>query len=204
MGWTIPKMWPGATCYLIGGGPSLANLTEEEFSIIKKRRMIVVNNSYQLFPESEFLFFMDHQWYKEHEVKLASYHGIKVSIANQLKDRSIVKHLIRGSKTMLSLDPTIVNNGNCSGYGALNLAFHLGVHRIILVGFDMRIVDSQHNYHTDHKRKMKDDIYQREYIPNFETIKEPMQKEGVTIFNATPESALKCFPFIDLKETDKF
>ena len=105
---------------------------------------------------------------------------------------------------MLSLDPTIVNNGNCSGYGAVNLAFHLGVNRIILVGFDMRVVDSQHNYHNEHRRKMKDDIYQREYIPNFDSIREPLEKEGVVIFNATPESALKCFPMVSLKDTESW
>ena len=204
MDWTVPKMWPGATCYIIGGGPSLSDLTEEDFEIIKQKRTIATNNAYQLAPWSEFLYFMDHQWYKQHEVALASFKGIKVSIATQLKDRRDIRFLKRGSTTMLSLDSRILHNGNNSGYAAMNLAFLLGVTTIILVGFDMRVVDSQHNFHQQHTRKMKDDIYTRTYIPHFGTIKEPLEKNGCRVFNATPQSNLKCFPFIDLKETAKF
>ena len=201
MEWTVPKMWPGATCYILGGGPSMAYLEEKDFEIIKKKRTIVTNNAYQLAPWSEALFFMDHDWFKKHEVSLASYHGLKVTIANQMKEGKGIKWLKRGSKAMISLDPCIVNNGNNSGHCAVNLAYHFGVSKIILVGFDMRIVESKHNYHNKHHRKMKDSIYQDEYIPNLESMKEPLEKQGVQILNATPESALKCFKTVDLKET---
>lgn len=176
-------------------------MAKADLSIIKKKRTIATNNSFHLAPWSEALFFMDHHWFKQHELKLASYHGIKVSIAQQFKDKPGVKFLYRGSKTMLSTSPNMVNNGNNSGYAAINLAYLFGVKIIILVGFDMRIVDSQHNYHNDHTRKMKDDIYVREYIPNFETLKEPLWKNGVTVFNTCLDSGLKCFPFIKLEDT---
>lgn len=199
MEWTVPKMWPGATCYILGGGPSLP---KADMNIVRKKRTIATNNAYQLAPWSEFLFFMDHVWFGEHQVRLASYHGIKVSIGERFKTQKGIKFLQRGSKTMLSIIPTIVNNGNNSGYCAVNLAFHLGVTRIILVGFDMRVVDSKHNFHDEHQRKMLDNIYQKEYIPNFDSIKEPLQKRGVTIFNTCLDSDLKCFPFVSLKETE--
>lgn len=204
MEWIVPKMWPGSTCFILGGGPSLGLLTEEDLSIIKRRRTIATNNAYKIAPWAEILFFMDHHWHKQHEIGLASYHGILVSIANQFKDHQRVKWLQRGSKRMLATAPNMVNNGNNSGYAAINMAFHLGAHRIILVGFDMRVVDSEHNFHKDHTRKMKDSIYVDEYIPNFESLKEPLDKQGVAVFNATPESALKCFPFITIKDTEKW
>ena len=195
---TIPKMWPGATCYILGGGPSLINT---DFDIIKRKRTIVTNNAYELAPWSEVLFFMDNHWFKQHEKRLASYHGIKVTIANQFKDRPGIKFLNRGSKTMLSTAPNMVNNGNNSGYAAINLAFLLGASKIILVGFDMKVVDAQHNYHNEHTRKMKDNIYDKEYIPNFGSLVDPLAKAGIEILNATPDSALKCFPFVKLEDT---
>jgi len=198
MEWKIPRMWPGATCYILGGGPSLL---QADMEIVRKKRTIATNNAYQLAPWAEILFFMDNQWFKEHEARLAKYKGIKVSIANQFKDRRGIQYLHRGSKTMLGTIPTMIHNGNNSGYSAVNIAFHLGVSRIILVGFDMRVVGSKHNFHDQHTRKMLDNIYDKEYIPNFETIKQPLEKKGVSVYNTCLDSGLKCFPFVSLEET---
>ena len=201
MEWKIPRMWPGATCYILGGGPSLL---KADLNIVRKKRTIATNNAYQLAPWAEILFFMDDKWFHEHAVGLSKYHGIKVTIAPKFQHTKGVKWLERGSKTMLSTIPTMVHNGNNSGYAAVNIAFHLGVSRIILVGFDMRVVDSKHNYHDQHKRKMLDNIYDKEYIPNFGTIKEPLEKQGVSVYNTCLDSGLKCFPFVSLEETESW
>ena len=194
--WTPPRMWPGATVYVIGGGPSLKNL---DLDFTRNRRTIVTNNAYKLAPWAEILFFMDHKWYQQHAGWLELFTGIKVHIADGSKNNHKLKWMQRGSKTMLSHQRNIINHGNNSGYCAVHLAYLLGAAKIILVGFDMKLVDNEQNFHNDHQRKMRDNIYEAEYIPVFDTIRQPLQKKGVTLLNMTENSGLKNIPFISLE-----
>lgn len=198
--WMPPKMWPGAIVYIIGGGPSLKN---QDLSFTKNRRTIVTNNAYKLVPWAEVLFFMDYKWYKQHEGWLGSYDGLIVTIAEQTRENRRIKFVERGSKNMLSPHRNVINHGNNSGYCGVHLAYLFGATTIILVGFDMKIVNSQHNFHNDHERKMRDDIYTDEYIPVFDTIREPLRNKGVILLTTTKDSGLRNIPYIAIEEAIK-
>ena len=200
--WTAPEMWPGATCYVIGGGPSIGDLSEEDWNVIRKKRTIVTNNAYLIASWAEVLFFMDWKWFEQHENKLKRYHGLKVTIAAQGRGKKGILFCERGSKNLLAPYSWVINNGSNSGYCGINLAVHFGVKRIILVGFDMALRDKKHNYHNEHQRVMKDNTYREQFLPAFESLPDPLRKKGVEVLNATPESALKTFPFVSLKETE--
>ncbi len=200
--WTAPKMWPGATCYVIGGGPSIGDLTEEDWGVIKKKRTIATNNSYLLAPWAEALFFMDWKWFEQHENRLKRYHGLKITIAAQGRGKKGILFCERGSRNLLGPYSWVINHGNNSGYCGINLAVHFGAKRIILVGFDMALRDKKHNYHDEHERMMKDNVYREEFLPCFDSLPDGLKERGVEVLNATPESALKTFPFVSLRDTE--
>lgn len=89
-------------------------------------------------------------------------------------------------------------NGS-SGACAINLAYHMGAKTIVLLGFDMRRVDGEKNWHSDHKEHLKADPFSR-HLKAFPVIKKDALLLGLTILNATPESAIKQFPFVSLEE----
>lgn len=189
MRWEVPREWEGERCYIIGGGPSIARLKTE---LLQNENLIVINNAYKLFPNASFCFFHDEQWFKQHERKLLeTFRGRIVTHHNKFEKADKVLYLQRGSNHRLARNPKTLNHGNNSGHGALNLAVHLGASPIYLLGYDMRVVQNRHNYHKAHTREMKHDIYKK-YIEAMGSIELP---EGVTVYNATPDSALPTFPF---------
>jgi hypothetical protein len=92
----------------------------------------------------------------------------------------------------------VIHYGHNSGFQALNLAILLGAARIVLVGFDMRIVDGRRHFHGDHPHPLIN-ADPRRFVPHFERAAASLPV-GVEILNATPGSALTCFPAADLDE----
>ncbi len=197
--WKAPRIWPDQTCYIIGGGPSINDVDPE---ILRGKRIITTNNSYQLFPFAEFCFFFDFDWFQQHKEGLARFTGIKVSIAEKTKSIPWVRSMIRGAASTLAPKNAtgVLNHGVNSGHAAVNLAVHFGVSKIILIGFDMRIVEGKHNYHNQHEKKMLDNIYTETFIPNFDSLVDPLKERKVEIVNTTLGSALTFFPFLPLEE----
>ena len=197
--WKVPKIWNKATCYIIGGGPSLAKV---DLSILRGRKVILTNNAYQLAPWADFLFFMDKEWIEKHYEHIRKLHCIKFTImrgTGKYQQTMNLKFIERGARNGFSHRKDRLNHGGNSGFCAVNLAYLFGATRIVLVGFDMKAVNKQHNFHNQHKRKMPFSIYQDDYIKSFSTL-EGCKKFGVEILNATEGSALTYFPFINLEE----
>ena len=54
--WSIPPEWTGETAFLLGGGPSLKGFNAE---CLRGRRVIAINNSWELAPWADVLYFCD-------------------------------------------------------------------------------------------------------------------------------------------------
>ena len=107
-------------------------------------------------------------------------------------------HIVKGAPGGgFSTDPSLIHYGDNSGFQALNLAILLGATYIVLVGFDMRHVKGKSHFFGDHPQG----LFQR---PEYESFAKKFDKaaapDGVTIVNATPGSALKCYPMMSLDE----
>ena len=176
--------------------------------------VIAVNNSYIRAPFAEAMFFGDERWLNiapktadgtpgpTHRELLRGFGGLKITVREELFDEPGI-HVVRRytSQHGISQDQgTLVWNRN-SGGCAINLAFHLGARKIVLLGYDMRKVDGQHNYHTDHPKEDNPDpnynVYEDQFIRPFESIMSDARKFGLEIVNATPGSALKWVPIVD-------
>ncbi len=103
----------------------------------------------------------------------------------------------------LSFDRSVIHQGSNSGYQAIGLAVHLGVKRIILLGYDMKFgPEGQVHHHGDHPKGMNNPAAGlfSAWIERFKTIVPDLERAGVEIINCTPGSALKCFPAAKLEE----
>ena len=94
-----------------------------------------------------------------------------------------------------------VRTGRNSGYQCINLAFHLGVSRIVLLGYDMRCDNSgRSHWFGDHPHPTKSTVYQQVMVKHFETLVKPLKARGVEVINCTPGSAIECFPKVPLAD----
>ena len=233
--WTVPSMWQGATCFILGGGPSVltqfnvpekvreqlrnpkqghSSLLSPYLEPIHDKKVIGVNNAYQIGDWIDVLFFGDCSWYLYHKKKLAAWPGLKVSccprFANRPKnDPEGIKYLYkdRGHTSGVSKNKKKVSWNKNSGAAAINLAVHLGVKRIVLLGFDMKLdEDSKQWWHSGHHhvpRKQGDNRKPKPFkrhLTGFPAIKRDTDELGVEILNANPESKIDVFPKVDIKD----
>ena len=96
-----------------------------------------------------------------------------------------------------STNPSVIHYGDNSGFQALNLAILFGSPYIVLVGFDMRHIAGKSHFFGNHPPG----LFQRGEYESFALMfdKAP-PPDGVTIINATPDSALKCYESMCLED----
>jgi len=199
--WTVPKIWEGGECFVLGGGPSVNNL---DLPRLHDKRVIAVNNSYQLGPW-DVLFYGDCRWRELHTQGLADFTGLKVHGCPHAEGIGDIKRVHR-HHTPYGIDrrPNELCWNRSSGACAINLAVHFGVKRIVLLGFDMRKVDGETNYHRDHpKHRMKSSKVPYPYpsfLEPFPVIARDLKRLKVECVNATPGSALDVFPIVEPDE----
>ena len=185
--WRAPLLWPGNTCFLLGGGPSLKDV---DVSKLKGKRVIAINNAYKLAPWADVCFFMDSGWFRQHRKGLREFTGLKITLASAIKDKTI-KQMGRGAKSGLHPDNRMLNHGGNAGHCSINLAVHFGATRICLLGFDMKMDKKEHNWHREHERNMDDTIYEDNYLQSMATLPKAIEDRSIQILNLTKRSELK-------------
>lgn len=95
-----------------------------------------------------------------------------------------------------------VGGGGNSGFQALNLAVQFGAAKIVLIGFDMDDAGGKHWYGRNGwpMSNNPDRSCFRRWIAAFEKAAPVLAHRGIQVFNASPNSALRCFPLVDLEQ----
>ena len=197
--WTVPKLWPDGTCFIIGGGPSLKNFDIER---LRGQRVIAVNCAFRLAPWIDVMYYGDCTWPKKYGCDdFSDFRGIKITTCPQHVNRQDVKVVTKkNSPYGIITDPQFVSWNLSSGACAINLAFHFGVKRIVLLGYDMHRINGEKNWHNFYKdQQKKHEPYARFMMP-FPHIEKALKKHGVECLNATPGSDLTVFPIVELDE----
>ena len=197
--WRVPKAWPGSTVFILGGGPSLKDI---EVPRLKGRRVIACNNAFILAPWADVLCWADAAWYEWNWRDLHHHLGpyrVCWRRMPEMPGAASFERLFEFHKPLaISFDPTGVVGAN-TGHGALNLAVLFGASRVVLLGFDMKTRDGAHNWHNFHQRQPEGDPY-RGFIAALEAAAPELVRAGVECFNASPDSALECFPKISFAD----
>lgn len=202
--WSVPPEWLGETCIILGGGPSLANV---DMPAVRDSgfRAICVNDAFMWAPWADLLYFCDMEWWDARGRQVREvFHGRLVTLENEITS---VKRLRNTGERGLETDPAGLRHGSNSGYQAINLAFHLGVSRIVLLGYDLRVHGDRLHAIEGHRRQDAvtfDRLLKDVMLPNFESLVEPLAAAGVEVVNVTPGSRLRCWPMIDLRDALTF
>lgn len=194
--WRAPRLWPGGTAYILGGGPSLAAV---DVARLQGQHVIAINNAaIDLAPWAEVMWWTDRQWLEWNLGDIPKHAG-SLKVARIAPDGKVpfAVHVVRHERHKpLSRDPSAVA-GYCGGGGCINLAYHFGAARIVLFGFDMRPVG---HWHDRHLKPTRDHMYAERYIPALRRMAPELTAEGVEVLNASPGSALDCWPIVEPSE----
>jgi hypothetical protein len=211
----MKDIWKGETVFIIGGGPSLINF---DFSPIHNRKVIAVNNAYGDPVKDEagntvcycprwwvdVCWFGDLKWWQWHKNDLKRFSGI-IAHCNDKSSITKIKWIVayqRGKPSGLIAKEGAVAWNRCSGFSAINLAYHMGASTVFLLGFDMSHNGVQRNWHNDHKEQctFKDaEGRYAHYMVSCKYIAKDAESLGLEIINGNPDSAIEAFPKMELK-----
>lgn len=200
--WSVPLMWPNSTIFILGGGPSIKDL---DLDLIKEIWPVIsCNLAFIDYPWVDVMYFGDckvHTWVSEkgrYCNQFVKYQGLKISCCPDTRDDPDIKTLFRLPKGITTDKRSIGWNVN-SGGSAINLAYHFGARRVILLGFDMKKVEGKDNFHDYNYVPNKHDVYHK-FLYFFKFIKKDADKLGLEIINATVGSSLDLFPIVPYEE----
>jgi hypothetical protein len=204
--WHVPELWRNETVVMIGGGPSAKSV--DIASIQGRARVITINNSWELAPFTDVLFFGDARWWRWHGGKVPlDFSGRIVTVTKSQPENPRFVRLRQDtvpSGHSLGDDPLsfdkIAVKGADSGHKAINLAFHLGCSRIALIGYDMRFDSNrQAHWHPDHPIVTQERYYRDLFSPNYPGLMKALNARGIELVRITP-SALDFIPEWSLEQ----
>jgi hypothetical protein len=202
---SLPRRYEGKTVFVIGGGPSLSRTN---LSMIKDRPVVGCNDAFRLGEWVDWCVFADRRWWDWNHKDVTMWRNreqVVCCVPQLLEDRNVrwpwLKILRRDEARFgLSVEQdTLCWNRGCGGT-AINVAYLLGAARVVLLGFDMRMVDGKHNWHDNHQKEERPQIYQNSMMPFLKPMSDAMKVTGLQIVNATPGSALNLFSTLSLAE----
>lgn len=202
---TIRPAWSDLAI-VAASGPSL---TKAQTELCRAFHSIAVNDAYRLMPFASALYAGDGAWWQVHE-GAPGFAGEKWSShgdASHNDKRAVAAlyglNLVRGVDAVgFSLDPSLIHYGENSGYQAINLAVHkLGARgTILLIGFDMRMVDGRRHFFGEHPAPLRQTVHGYRIWPKHFARAAAALPPELKIINCTPQSALTCFPMMDLAD----
>ena len=211
----IEPIYQGETAVICATGPSVTPEVIEKVSKAKqagKVRLFGMNMAFSVFDLDLLhgcnIAFWDHYWDQVKDLRCQTwttrpelkgkYHGL-----NYIEERW---------EDCLSTDSSYITAHHGSSAQTMGLAYHYGIKAMLLIGFDMRFAGKIDRRHYKEPRHFHDETPLTEIhwpmtgpngeltglIKEFETINP--QRLGVSIINCTPNSAMTCFPMMDLDE----
>lgn len=193
-----------SACIVAASGPSLTAETAEAVAA-SGLPVLAVNDAYKRLPQADILYACDAAWWRE-RFGARDFAGERWSsigrpgrFRHNDKSKEQRLHDLRlvfgADGTGFSFDPETIHYGSNSGFQGVNLALLLGASVVILVGFDMR----GSHFFGAHKQPLRNTSSYANFIRAFDLAAKKLPSDR-RIINATPGSALGCFPRMDLHD----
>ena len=203
----------GERCFVVGMGPSL---DKTRFDLIKNEHFIVSNNFYQgmdrfgIKPEywcvaDDAVFDIhDRQLLKQDTTLFLTDEACGIFLKNKnyymdgIEKEPITIKILGNTSTWLNFSKDLRNGayGGMVIYSGLQVAFHLGFKEIYLLGCDCTETKGIHFDGADSFNLQGIPVQDSEWLPTlkkYEVYKRLFEKEGRTIYNATPGGNLEVF-----------
>ena len=187
------------------------------FSPIHGKHVIGVNAAFLLGIWVDMMFFGDSGFYRTNRKEIIlNFNKLHISCSPRLKDdykSERLKYIPRNNKKLygITTKKDMVSWNKSTGACAINLAYHLGAKRIILLGFDMDLYENNRHWHKLYSykhpsRKPKQGVrgtlktpFHR-HLEAFPHIRKDADKLGIEILNVSPLSKIEAFKKVELKD----
>jgi hypothetical protein len=140
------------------------------------------------------LYACDNEWWaKYHENSAKTFHGERWTQSRVAAGKYRVRHIEGRNRPGLSRDPEVIHTGGNSGYQVMNLAYHFGARRMILLGYDMQRTGGKSHWHGAHPGGLEKASPYNSWVKRFDVLARDLASEGVEVINCSTHTALTCF-----------
>jgi hypothetical protein len=185
--WRCERDWPDATAWIVCGGASLRGF---DFERLRGRKVIAINSSVYSVPFCDVLFFGDRRWWVTHQNSIPKTVGSIVSNSPTVNDARI-KSMMKVKPPPGIVDDRCILPMSWTSLGpSLQLAVHLGVARVVLLGADCTAAkDGKVHHHDEHPWPQRPD-WQKLQLEALESTVKPLRKRNVEVINASLVSVI--------------
>lgn len=189
------------TGIILASGPSLTQ-AQIDYALATGHHVMAINATYQKAPTANTLYCGDFLTWKEYIADMRRvFKGEMWSQDSTSCARwPEIKRVRAANRDGLGKNGLVHLNGN-SGFQAINLLYAWGYKRIVLLGMDMKLgLKGEKHHHEDHPKPLVQALVFTEWLHKSARLAIDLKNEGVEVLNATPGSALTCWPMVKLEE----
>jgi len=192
------------TWVCIASGPSL---TQDDVDHCRgKARVVVVNDGYRLAPWADALYACDRPWWDLHfnDVR-ETFQGSWYSHSKPATDQYGAHHVEGVDGEGLCKTPGCVHFGANGGYQVVNLAYHWGARRILLLGYDCQAdpYDPERTHwfgqHPGNLERGSPEKFGK-WIRRYRALYDDLKAEGVELINCSRQTAINFVPRMPIEE----
>lgn len=201
--WRPEPIFAGQTVFCLGGGPSLRMFHVEQ---LRGRRVIATNSAALLGPWADVLCFKDYPWLDGHRSIVEAWPGMVCSTSKRAKSKlpdriNLVGEEIRADFT---IGQTNIKHSRSTGHMAVSLAIAMAAQRVVLLGYDCRVVTDEtgepRSHFHDEEISKPPELYLYDFLPAWKGWGSAAARAGAEVMNCTPGSALNEFPHADIAD----
>lgn len=149
--------------------------------------MIVTNTTFRMCPWADVLFAFDPKWWRVH------FEEARRAFAGQMLT---VAHSVPGVVTLCGA--TWFTPFQTSGACAVSLAICGRASKVVLLGYDCQRTGGRTHWHGDHPKELSNAKTIDGWPAVFKAVAAEARAKGVTVLNASRETALTCFDRVEL------
>lgn len=205
--WEVPREWVGQRVYVVCGGPSFDAAQRAVATKLKSTgRWIMVKQAVEFMPDADVMIVgnkEDPRVLKKHMAMYAGPRLVARTLYEGMPERTLylrrhksIKDASNGKDRMPLSKSSKHLAGLDTGASALNLAYLFGASEIVMIGMDM----TGGHWMANHPLQFPPKSHFARHVEAINTMADDLKAEGVTVWNASPISVLKCWPKKRLEE----
>ncbi|MCA0032749.1 hypothetical protein [Mesorhizobium sp. B263B2A] len=197
--WQPDRSLEGQTVVLIGGGPSHAAI---DLALLKGHRFAAINSGCRkvrpIATDKDILYFTDNSWCEQHIDLIEDWPGPVICANRHSKGRLGDRVRYIDVNALASRIGGFAEHAQASsGHIMTCLVQDMGGARAILSGFECRAVDGRTHGHEDYNGLHDMPVFEGQFLPGWRGLAKVLT---IDVVNATPGSAIDCFPFRSLED----
>lgn len=196
----------------IGTGPSL---TPQQIECARGKGFALTgcNNTWEMIPDLRVLYACNEGWWAHYWSDALAAHPCEKWTTNAAAAKRYGVNWIAERDGRGLSDGPHIHHGHGSGYSLLNLVYLMGARRVVLLGYDMKyapdydgrrrdVGSKPRHYFGEYPESLlhwpKAQVRAGVHVGLVQRYREVAEQGRIEILNATPDSALDCFPRVPI------